>query len=161
MTDLTPVFEALIALAAALITAFVIPWVKKKTAGQDREAMLAWVDIAVAAAQQLYHDLDGAKRKAYVVEFLSERGYSVCDTALDAAIEAAVLRLHRELEGGRQTKSVLTVNREQITAAVEQIKRLPEEHLKGVRDYGAGDTPGEPGVPEEEEPEEEESEEPE
>ena len=100
MTDLTPIINAAVALLAAIITAFVIPWIKRKTTAQDRETMLAWVEIAVAAAQQLYHNLDGAARKEYVVKFLAEKGYSIDDTALDNAIEAAVLKLHRELEAG-------------------------------------------------------------
>lgn len=100
MTDLTPVINAVVALIAAIITAFVIPWLKRKTTAQDRETMLAWVEIAVAAAQQLYHDLDGMARKEYVLAFLSAKGYNIDDTALDNAIEAAVLKLHRELEAG-------------------------------------------------------------
>ena len=43
MTDLTPVFNAVIALLAALVTAFVIPWIKRKTTAQDREELLRWV----------------------------------------------------------------------------------------------------------------------
>jgi len=54
MTDLTPVFKAFIALAAALVTAFVIPWIKRNTTQKDREELLKWVEIAVMAAQQLY-----------------------------------------------------------------------------------------------------------
>ena len=100
MTDLTPVINAVIALAAALMSAFVIPWLRRKTTAEDRAEMLKWVEIAVAAAQQLYHQLDGAKRKAYVLNFLSEKGYTIEGPELDAAIEAAVLRLHRELEVG-------------------------------------------------------------
>lgn len=98
MTDLTSIINAVIALAAALISAFVIPWLRRKTSAEDREELLKWVEIAVAAAQQLYHHLDGAKRKEYVLAFLSERGYTLEGPELDAAIEAAVLRLHRELE---------------------------------------------------------------
>lgn len=98
MTDLTPVFNALAALAAALITAFVIPWIRGKTTEQERAEMLKWVDIAVAAAQQLYRNADGETRKLYVLDFLSDKGYKVNDKAVDSAIEAAVLRLHRELE---------------------------------------------------------------
>lgn len=98
MTDLTPVINAAIALFAAVITAFVVPWLKRNTTQKDRETMLAWVEIAVAAAQQLYHQLDGAARKEYVVKFLADKGYNVDDAALDNAIEAAVLKLHRELE---------------------------------------------------------------
>lgn len=98
MTDLTPIINAIVALLAAVIAAFVVPWLKKKTTQQDRETMLAWVEIAVAAAQQLFYELDGASRKEYVIKFLTERGYSVDEGALDAAIEAAVLKLHQELE---------------------------------------------------------------
>lgn len=100
MTDLTPIINAVVALLAALITAFVIPWIKRNTSQKDREEMLMWVDIAVAAAQQLYRNLDGATRKQYVVDFLAGKGYSIDDNTLDAAIEAAVLKLHRELEAG-------------------------------------------------------------
>lgn len=99
MTDLTPVINALIAVVATLITAFVIPWIKRNTTQKDREEMLKWVEIAVMAAQQLYHQLDGDKRKEYVRNFLNAKGYDVASAEVDNAIEAAVLRLHRELEG--------------------------------------------------------------
>lgn len=98
MIDLTPVVNAAILLIAALITAFVIPWLKRKTTAQDREEMLKWVEIAVAAAQQLYHNLDGAARKQYVLDFLAEKGYCLDDKEIDNAVEAAVLKLHKELE---------------------------------------------------------------
>ena len=98
MTDLTPIINAAIALIAALISAFVIPWLRRKTTQQDRETMLAWVEIAVTAAQQLYHTLEGSVRKEYVLEFLDSKGYDISSKDIDNAIEAAVLRLHRELE---------------------------------------------------------------
>ncbi|MEY8420001.1 phage holin, LLH family [Oscillospiraceae bacterium 44-5] len=98
MTDLTPVINAFIALIAALITAFVVPWIKRNTSAKDREELLKWVEIAVMAAQQLYHQLDGSKRKEYVLNFLREKGYDVTSAEVDNAIEAAVLKLHQELE---------------------------------------------------------------
>lgn len=98
MTDLTPVINAFIALIAALITAFVVPWIKRNTSAKDREELLKWVEIAVMAAQQLYHQLDGSKRKEYVLNFLQEKGYDVTSAEVDNAIEAAVLKLHQELE---------------------------------------------------------------
>ncbi len=99
MTDLTPIINAAIALIAALISAFVIPWLRRKTTQQDRETMLAWVEIAVTAAQQLYYNCKGSERKEYVLQFLASKGYDVCSKEVDNAIEAAVLKLHRELEG--------------------------------------------------------------
>ena len=60
--------------------------------------MFKWVEIAVMAAQQLYHNLDGRMRKEYVVRFLERKGYDVDTQEVDSAIEAAVLKLHQELE---------------------------------------------------------------
>lgn len=98
MTDLTPVINAFIALVATIITAFVVPWIKRNTSAKDREELLKWVEIAVMAAQQLYHKLEGSKRKEYVLDFLREKGYDVTSAEVDNAIEAAVLKLHREME---------------------------------------------------------------
>lgn len=98
MTDLTPVINAAIALIAALITAFVIPWIKRNTSAKDREELLKWVEIAVMAAQQLHYKLDGVERKKYVLDFLAQKGYDVSSEEIENAIEAAVLKLHRELE---------------------------------------------------------------
>ncbi len=97
MTDITNIISAFIALMSALITAFIIPWIKKRTTEEDREEMLKWIDIAVAAAQQLYHNLDGAERKVYVQDFLTSKGYNIDDLEVENAIEAAVLKLHHEL----------------------------------------------------------------
>lgn len=98
MTNLTPIFEAVIALVIAIISAFIIPWIKRHTTAKDREEMLKWVEIAVMAAQQLYHNLDGTSRKEYVQQFLLSKGYDISGREIDSAIEAAVLKLHRELE---------------------------------------------------------------
>lgn len=100
MIDLTPIYNAVIALAAACVSAFFIPWLRRKTDEQEREELLRWVEIAVAAAQQLYHQKDGAERKAYVLDFLESKGYRVDTAEIDSAIEAAVLKLHEEMKHG-------------------------------------------------------------
>lgn len=99
MIDLTNIVEAVIALAVAIITAFVLPWIKGRTTAQEREELLAWVDIAVAAAQQLFHDQEGHVRLNYALEFLADKGYKADDLAIREAVEAAVLKLHQQLEG--------------------------------------------------------------
>lgn len=100
MTDLTPVFLAVIALTAVLAAAFVIPWLRANTTQKQREALLAWAEIAAAAAQQLYRQLPGEERKAYVLDFLEEKGYKVNTLEVENAIEAAVLKLHQQLKSG-------------------------------------------------------------
>ena len=97
MTDITSILQAAIALIAALLSAFLIPWLRRNTTAKEREDLLKWVSIAVQAAQQMYYQLEGPERKNYVRSFLTEQGFDVDDQAVDAAIEAAVLELHREL----------------------------------------------------------------
>ena len=97
MTDITPIIQAIITLAVALITAFVIPWLKNKIGAQNMDEFMRWVQIAVAAAEQLYESTDGDKKKAYVVNFLASKGFKVDTEELDNAIEAAVLELHNAL----------------------------------------------------------------
>lgn len=99
MIDLTNILEAAIALAVAIVTAFVIPWIKSRTTTEQRKELLAWVDIAVAAAQQLYHQCSGEQRLQYALALLEERGFNVNDGTVVDAVEAAVLKLHRQLEG--------------------------------------------------------------
>ena len=99
MTDITPIIQAVVALAVALITAFVIPWMKNKIGAQNMDEFMRWVQIAVAAAEQLYESTDGDGKKAYVVNFLASKGFKVNPEEFDNAIEAAVLKLHNELYG--------------------------------------------------------------
>jgi len=99
LTNLTPIVEAVIALLAALVSAFVIPWVKRKASAEDLQQLQAWVQIAVAAAEQLYNQTDGGKKKEYVMEYLQSKGYKI-DSTLINTIEAEVLKLHNELYGG-------------------------------------------------------------
>lgn len=97
LTDLTPLFEALIALAVALVTAFLIPWLRKKYGAEKTSEILRWVDIFVRAAEQLYTDTGmGQQKKDYVLMRLEAKGYSVDPAALDSMIEAAVLEINRE-----------------------------------------------------------------
>lgn len=96
--ELTDIICAVITLLAAIMTATVVPWLKEKLSVQERNELFKWVEIAVMAAQQLYHNLDGNMRKEYVVRFLESKGYDVDTQEVDNAIEAAVLKLHQQLE---------------------------------------------------------------
>lgn len=98
--DITPVMEAVVALVAAIITAFVIPWLKGKIDAVKLEKIALWVEVAVEAAEQLYEGSGrGAEKKSYVVEFLNSKGYTLDPDSLDKLIEAAVFNLSKYLEG--------------------------------------------------------------
>ena len=94
MIDLTPIMEAIIALVVAVITAFVIPWLKGKIDADKLEKIELWVTVAVEAAEQLYNGTGrGEEKKAYVVKFLQEKGFTLDPDSLDKLIEAAVFNL--------------------------------------------------------------------
>lgn len=100
MIDLTQIMTALIAIIAAIATRYLVPWIKGNTNAHEREDLLEWAKISVMAAEQLYWQSSGPERKQYVVDFLRNQGFDVDDKAVDNAIEAAVLALHKEISNG-------------------------------------------------------------
>ena len=76
--DITPIVNAVIALLAAGVSVFLIPWIKSKTTDA-----------------QLYKGQGrGEEKKKYVLEFLASMGFTVDEEAINAAIEAAVNQLN-------------------------------------------------------------------
>lgn len=98
--NITPIAQAIIALVAALISAFVIPWIKSKATNERIADFIRWVEIAVAAAEQLYESTDGEAKKDYVVNYLRGKGITMNEEDVENAIEAAVIKLHNELYKG-------------------------------------------------------------
>lgn len=102
--DITQIVLAVIGLLSAVLTGFIIPWLKSKIdintgkVTENQAAMLKLViNTAVKAAEQLYNSEAGQEKKAYVVNLLKEQGIKVELPEIDAAIEAAVLELHRKI----------------------------------------------------------------
>lgn len=92
--DITPVIQAVTVLLAAIITTFVVPYIKSKTTAAQQSQINAWVKIAVSAAEQIYNGPGrGEDKKKYVVEWLRQHGVTVDADKLDAMIEAAVYDL--------------------------------------------------------------------
>ena len=90
MIDLTPIFQAIIALLCALITYKLIPWIKSKTTKQQQENLEAAARIAVYAAEQLYGAGNGDKKLEYAREALLAAGYDLNTEIIRAAVESAV-----------------------------------------------------------------------
>jgi hypothetical protein len=90
MIDITPILQAIISLAAALITAFLLPWLKAKLTESELVKIQAWVDVAVSAAEGIYKAGNGEAKKDYVLDFLENKGFSVDENELDKLIEASV-----------------------------------------------------------------------
>ena len=84
--DLTPIFQAIITLLAAVITYKLIPWIKSKTTKNQQAVMLATVKTLVFAAEQLYGAGAGADKLAYVKAELEKRGFTVDVATIEAAV---------------------------------------------------------------------------
>lgn len=95
--ELTEVIKLAIELVVAVASLWLIPWLRARLNAEQVSDMLRWVEIAVSAAEQLYEATDGEAKKRYVVAFLERHDIKLKHDALDAAIEAAVLRLHKEI----------------------------------------------------------------
>ena len=92
--DITAIIEAILALAGAVITCVLIPYIKSKTTTEQQKEINAWVKIAVTAAEQIYKGQGrGEEKKEYVLAWLQEHGITVDEAKLDAMIEAAVYEL--------------------------------------------------------------------
>ena len=96
MIDVTPLANALIMVLAVLITVYLIPWIKSQTTEKQRKEVEAWVNIACAAAEQLYHTDTIQDRKQYVMDFLAKKNLKINPDELDKMIEAAVLEINKE-----------------------------------------------------------------
>ncbi len=90
------IFNALIALCAAVITCFVIPWVRANTKATDQANITMVVQMAVAAAEQLFGSGHGAEKLDYVVKYLADLKIKVSREE----IEAAVFWLSDAITGG-------------------------------------------------------------
>lgn len=96
--DITTIVEAVAAFIAAIITAFVVPYIKSRTTTNQQQQINAWVRIAVTAAEQIYAGSGrGEEKKAYVIDWLRKHGVTVDESKLDALIEAAVFELNKGL----------------------------------------------------------------
>ena len=104
MIDLTQIILAIIALISAVLTGFVIPWLKTKLTDHQYDTLATLVRVGVFAAEQLFTSDMWKEKKEYVVNLLLENGYKVDITAVDALIEATVRELR--IEQGQTPKEI-------------------------------------------------------
>ena len=84
--NLTPIFQAVLGILAALITHKLIPWIQARTTAQQQEMLRAAVSVAVYAAEQLYGAGEGKEKLMYVKGQLAKKGYKVDVDEIEAAV---------------------------------------------------------------------------
>lgn len=94
MTDISGILEAIITLIFAVVSAFVIPYIRKRMSESSFYVLQEWVRIAVEAAEMIYNGSGkGEEKKKYVVDFLKKKGFTFDEKSLEALIESSVLQL--------------------------------------------------------------------
>lgn len=98
MFDITEIISGVVTIITALITVFLIPYLKTKLDEAKRKRIKEYVDVAVKAAEQLFPSIDGEKmgkeKLNYVANLLETKGITfdvnnVTDS-IRAMIEASV-----------------------------------------------------------------------
>lgn len=84
--DLTAIFQAILALLAAIITYKVIPWIKARTTNEQQSMLKAAVRTLVYAAEQIYGAGKGSEKLDFVVKQLEAQGYTVNRVEIEAAV---------------------------------------------------------------------------
>ena len=97
--DWKPIIDAAIALLVAIITYFVVPFIKSKTNESQQQTLEYWIKAAVRYAEQMYKDKEkmGALKKEEVLAFLDKLGLLDEDSKemIDKKIEAEVYSLNQ------------------------------------------------------------------
>lgn len=92
----TNVVSAVITLLVAVVTTFLIPYLKERVDAEKFEKIKAWVKVAVEAAEMIYTGVGrGEENKAYVLDYLNQKGYKLDSATIDNLIESAVLELKK------------------------------------------------------------------
>lgn len=98
MVDITKIIVAAVSLVMAVVSAFLVPYIKQRF---DAEKLAKWknlVEIAVNAAEQIYNTANaGEEKKNYVHAWLVEQGITYDEKTIDVLIEAAVSKLNQQL----------------------------------------------------------------
>lgn len=92
--DITSIIEAVILIISALVTTFLLPYLRSKTSIETQNEVNKWIKIAVTAAEQIYNGNGrGEEKKQYVIDWLKSHNIKYDYAKIDAMIEAAVYEL--------------------------------------------------------------------
>lgn len=90
------IVKVIVALICALITYYVIPYMKAKTTKAQREDAMFWAKLAVTLAESIYKEHgQGALKKEMVLKRLADLNIKMTESQLDTLIEAVVNEFNR------------------------------------------------------------------
>ena len=91
MIDITAGLEFLITVALLVVARFLVPAIKNRMEKDEYELLKAVVTAGVKAAEKKFKESGmGAQKKAYVLDYLESKGYTVDTEDIENLLEAAV-----------------------------------------------------------------------
>ena len=88
-----------ISLIGVILSGLIVPWLRMKIGKEKISQVQMWVNVAVAAAEQIFSaPQQGPSKKVYVIEFLESKGIKITEQELNVLIEAAVFELNKARE---------------------------------------------------------------
>lgn len=98
MYDVTDLVIAFIGFIMAVLTTFVIPWIKQKIDAEKLAKAKAYAKIGVESAEMIFKEAGrGKDKKEYVKKYLEDKGLTYDAGTIDALIESSVCQLKEEL----------------------------------------------------------------
>ena len=95
MIDFTPLVQAIITLAAAAVTIFLIPWLKARYGNEALDKARSWVQIAVYAAEKMYGAGHGDEKLAYAEQVLEQHKIKLDFNTLKAMVDAEIKKMEQ------------------------------------------------------------------
>ena len=72
-----------ISLIGVILSGLIVPWLRMKIGKEKISQVQMWVNVAVAAAEQIFSaPQQGPSKKVYVIEFLESKGIKITEQEL-------------------------------------------------------------------------------
>ena len=91
--NLTPLAEAVIALAFALVARYLIPWVKAKLTNEQLKRARTFVEIGVYAMEKAFGAGHGPEKLKGVEDLLAEQGIELDTVTLLQMVDAEIRKM--------------------------------------------------------------------
>lgn len=120
MIDFTPLVQAIITLASAAVTIFLIPWLHERFGNERLEKIKTWVQIAVYAAEKAYGAGNGDQKLAFAEQVLAEHKIKLDTKTLKALVDAEIKKME-------QSDSFVEIDPLAIDPLAELVNVKPDE----------------------------------
>jgi len=82
------IVQAILAVLGAILTYFLIPWLKTKTGESKWNTISATAQTAIRAAEQLFTTGQGDQKKQYVIDYLTSKGITLDDAIVEGLVQS-------------------------------------------------------------------------